>query len=40
MGNFGLNMAQNCASLYLRMHSKDFFQTLQYDKAQLIDVNH
>ena len=30
MGNFGLIVAQNYASLSLRIHSKDFFQRLEY----------
>ena len=28
MGNFGMIVAQNYASLHLKIYSKDFFQTL------------
>ena len=34
MGNFGLIVAKNYASLYFRICTKDFFQTLHYDRAQ------
>ena len=31
MHNFGLIMAQYYAGLYVRIHAKDFFQTLQHN---------
>lgn len=39
-GNFGLILAQNYASLYLRICYKDFFQTLLHDRAQEADEVH
>ena len=34
MSNFAPIVAQDYGSLYLRVYSKDFFQTLQNDKVQ------
>ena len=34
VSNSGLIVAQNYTSLYLRIHSKKFFQTLQHDRVQ------
>ena len=39
MGNFGLIVAQHYISLYLRIFSKDNFETLQHDREQYIDKN-
>ena len=40
MGKFGLILAKNYASLYLRIGSKSFFQTLQHDREQKAQKNH
>ena len=40
MGKFDPIMTKNYASLYLRIHSKDLIQTLEYDKAQYVDKNY
>ena len=37
MGNFGPIVAEFYASLYLKICSRDFSQTLQDDKAQNVD---
>ena len=36
IGNFGPIVAQPYARLYLRIHTKDFFQTLKYVRLQKI----
>lgn len=41
MGNVGLIMAQNHASVYLGIHSNDFFfQCFQYARGQSANHNH
>ena len=40
MGNFDTIVAKNYASLYLKIRSKDFFQTLLHNRAQQVDKNH
>ena len=34
MENFGPIVAKNCVNFYIGVSAKDFFQILQYDKAQ------
>ena len=38
MGNFGPFVAQNFASLYLRISFKNFLQSLLYDVTQILEI--
>ena len=37
MGIFGQVIVQGCPMLYLKIHAKNTFQTLQYHKTQKVD---
>ena len=40
MDNFGPAVAQDHANLYLKIHYKVFFKTLEHDSRQFIDTHH